>query len=92
MCGMEGEMTLSIKDNALIFKDINNANYRFPFPLIRRFGTYGSSFYFEVGRKCPYGAGGVYCTTLKANQIKKKCLKEIREKNRIPKESPTRKN
>ncbi|XP_060600526.1 docking protein 2-like [Ruditapes philippinarum] len=82
MCAMEGEMTLSIKDKALYFKDKNTGitKYWFPFSWIRRFGKDDSVFSFEVGRKCPNGEGHVICITKKAKQIHKKCIKGLKEK------------
>ncbi|XP_060604627.1 uncharacterized protein LOC132757376 isoform X2 [Ruditapes philippinarum] len=85
ICAMEGEMTLSIKDTAFIFKDINTGKekYRFPFPWIRRFWKDDSSFGFEAGRKCPNGAGNVICTTPEANQIHDKCVKVMEDNKQV---------
>ncbi|XP_060600525.1 uncharacterized protein LOC132753968 [Ruditapes philippinarum] len=82
MCAMEGEMTLSIKEKALYFKDKNTGitKYSFPFPWIRCFKKDDSVFSFQVGRKCPNGAGDIICITQEANQIYKKCIKVMKDK------------
>jgi hypothetical protein len=77
---MEGETMISIIDKTIIFKDINTGcvKYRFPFSLIRRFGIYGSCFFFQVGQGFSNGATYVFCRTPKVPLITKKCLKVIK--------------
>ncbi|KAH3725371.1 hypothetical protein DPMN_051204 [Dreissena polymorpha] len=66
LCGIEGVMTMLVKNRCISFDDPRTLQTKYVFQLtwLRRLGNKGfDKLYFEVGRKCPNGEGTIVCIT-----------------------------
>ena len=71
LCNIEGKHTLLVSETSLAFENIKTKKigYSFQFQWMRRFGKKEAIFSFELGRKCPNGAGEIKCNTVSAKYI-----------------------
>ncbi|XP_062910939.1 uncharacterized protein LOC134349909 [Mobula hypostoma] len=58
-CNLQGKYTLFVEEDSLILKDpvTKEVMYKWPYQLLRRYGTDKESFMFEAGRRCDSGEG-----------------------------------
>ncbi|XP_072923871.1 uncharacterized protein [Hemitrygon akajei] len=58
-CNLQGKYTLFVEQDSLILKDpvTKKVIYKWPYQLLRRYGTDEDSFMFEAGRRCDSGEG-----------------------------------